>query len=198
MYFLLFFFVLLLFFFVFTLFAYLLFFFFFFNDTATTEIYTLSLHDALPIWIVGEVEESGEWFRDALEFGGEREVFNEAIELEHRGFEAVGVFEAVGDGVFGPLLHLFDGRIAVAREFVLGEGLATGEAGFEEVGGAAAGGEGAGGEGVPDGGAAEGVHADDAGFATFAALGHALHHFEGVEVVNIDGAVGDAEDFFDF
>src|SRR3712207_7224370 len=24
---------------------------FFFNDTATTEIYTLSLHDALPIWI---------------------------------------------------------------------------------------------------------------------------------------------------
>src|SRR6266540_7291971 len=27
----------------------MLFFFFFFNDTATTEIYTLSLHDALPI-----------------------------------------------------------------------------------------------------------------------------------------------------
>src|SRR5258708_19146819 len=26
-------------------------FFFFFNDTATTEIYTLSLHDALPIWV---------------------------------------------------------------------------------------------------------------------------------------------------
>src|SRR5438105_14675200 len=26
-------------------------FFFFFNDTATTEIYTLSLHDALPIFI---------------------------------------------------------------------------------------------------------------------------------------------------
>src|SRR3712207_1850914 len=32
--------------------------FFFFNDTATTEIYTLSLHDALPIFelLVGEVE----------------------------------------------------------------------------------------------------------------------------------------------
>src|SRR2546430_17024870 len=27
-----------------------MFFFFFFNDTATTEIYTLSLHDALPIY----------------------------------------------------------------------------------------------------------------------------------------------------
>src|SRR5437660_11818288 len=35
-----------------------LFFFFFFNDTATTEIYTLSLHDALPIsffWAVAIV-----------------------------------------------------------------------------------------------------------------------------------------------
>src|SRR2546426_8072962 len=28
------------------------FFFFFFNDTATTEIYTLSLHDALPIFLI--------------------------------------------------------------------------------------------------------------------------------------------------
>src|SRR5258708_13786684 len=37
--------------------GFLISFFFFFNDTATTEIYTLSLHDALPIlrfvsWIV--------------------------------------------------------------------------------------------------------------------------------------------------
>src|SRR5229473_8248027 len=31
------------------------FFFFFFNDTATTEIYTLSLHDALPIRVPGEI-----------------------------------------------------------------------------------------------------------------------------------------------
>src|SRR6266704_2055155 len=30
------------------------FFFFFFNDTATTEIYTLSLHDALPIYRAGD------------------------------------------------------------------------------------------------------------------------------------------------
>ena len=29
---------------------------FFFNDTATTEIYTLSLHDALPIWVGQAVE----------------------------------------------------------------------------------------------------------------------------------------------
>src|SRR5260370_42153059 len=30
--------------------TFIFFFFFFFNDTATTEIYTLSLHDALPIY----------------------------------------------------------------------------------------------------------------------------------------------------
>src|SRR5207302_11076669 len=29
---------------------------FFFNDTATTEIYTLSLHDALPIWGDADVQ----------------------------------------------------------------------------------------------------------------------------------------------
>src|SRR5690606_41530208 len=37
--------------------SYLSFFsFFFFNDTATTEIYTLSLHDALPIYAAVRVE----------------------------------------------------------------------------------------------------------------------------------------------
>src|ERR1017187_10604223 len=35
-----------------------LFFHFFFNDTATTEIYTLSLHDALPIWKGTPVEDA--------------------------------------------------------------------------------------------------------------------------------------------
>src|SRR3989475_8712572 len=48
--------------------------FFFFNDTATTEIYTLSLHDALPIWsraplVVMLRDESGyaqaSWFHGA-------------------------------------------------------------------------------------------------------------------------------------
>src|ERR1022692_4241814 len=44
----------------------LLFFFFFFNDTATTEIYTLSLHDALPIcmiaWKIGPAPVTPEEF----------------------------------------------------------------------------------------------------------------------------------------
>src|SRR5207244_12713129 len=38
-------------FFLFLFYLYPLFSFFFFNDTATTEIYTLSLHDALPILV---------------------------------------------------------------------------------------------------------------------------------------------------
>ena len=33
-------------------------FFFFFNDTATTEIYTLSLHDALPILLTSSLQPS--------------------------------------------------------------------------------------------------------------------------------------------
>src|SRR2546429_9853565 len=45
------------------------FFFFFFNDTATTEIYTLSLHDALPISAHGGCHGagagSGRWRVDA-------------------------------------------------------------------------------------------------------------------------------------
>src|SRR5256885_17235741 len=36
-----------------------LFFFFFFNDTATTEIYTLSLHDALPISHLEKIGHAG-------------------------------------------------------------------------------------------------------------------------------------------
>src|SRR5258705_859566 len=38
------------------LFRHPFFFLFFFNDTATTEIYTLSLHDALPIWPIREAD----------------------------------------------------------------------------------------------------------------------------------------------
>src|SRR6266446_8430669 len=50
-------------------------FFFFFNDTATTEIYTLSLHDALPIWMDPGVE--------VMNLGGEVcEVEPTSVEVE--------------------------------------------------------------------------------------------------------------------
>src|SRR3712207_9426691 len=40
--------------------------FFFFNDTATTEIYPLSLHDALPIWVVTGTEPAASTFAVSL------------------------------------------------------------------------------------------------------------------------------------
>jgi len=58
-----------------------LFFFFFFNDTATTEIYTLSLHDALPISIVPVV------------LGAGKRLFVESI--------AAGALKLVGSRVSG-------------------------------------------------------------------------------------------------
>src|SRR5258707_3056077 len=42
-------------------------FFFFFNDTATTEIYTLSLHDALPISVISALLV---WFRKLYSSSG--------------------------------------------------------------------------------------------------------------------------------
>src|SRR2546430_15159659 len=44
--------------------------FFFFNDTATTEIYTLSLHDALPISGSGSLPGNGRIFRHARNADG--------------------------------------------------------------------------------------------------------------------------------
>src|SRR5258706_5322350 len=46
------------------------FFFFFFNDTATTEIYTLSLHDALPICVHHIRRVRAQHRRDALDHFG--------------------------------------------------------------------------------------------------------------------------------
>src|SRR6266704_6418570 len=44
-----------------TTYSFLSSFFFFFNDTATTEIYTLSLHDALPIGRTPSRASPGRW-----------------------------------------------------------------------------------------------------------------------------------------
>src|SRR3712207_8961571 len=46
--------------------------FFFFNDTATTEIYTLSLHDALPICCLCFVRQSPRRWRERRPPGGVR------------------------------------------------------------------------------------------------------------------------------
>src|SRR2546430_15460542 len=51
-----------------------IFFFFFFNDPATTEIYTLSLHDALPIYAVLVEVAAGEREPGVAGDGGEGEL----------------------------------------------------------------------------------------------------------------------------
>src|SRR2546421_8902540 len=57
--------------------------FFFFNDTATTEIYTLSLHDALPIYIYPDVGAIQRQFHHLVRIvpGGGRIVWNAADAL---------------------------------------------------------------------------------------------------------------------
>src|SRR5258707_7254017 len=71
-------------------------FFFFFNDTATTEIYTLSLHDALPIYdrprqellvhagAAADVEIGVRWARRRSAEGGERRSEEHTSELQSR------------------------------------------------------------------------------------------------------------------
>src|SRR2546429_9906954 len=82
------------------------FFFFFFNDTATTEIYTLSLHDALPIYI--ELVEGHGVHRPGGQLRDQR---RQAAQRHRLGMRLPGGF-AVGDALEhpaggGPLLIEF-------------------------------------------------------------------------------------------
>src|SRR3712207_8802922 len=66
---------------------------FFFNDTATTEIYTLSLHDALPIsgaWFAYGDERIGQGRENAKQFLKENEEVRERIRSD--------VYEKLGLG----------------------------------------------------------------------------------------------------
>src|SRR6266511_6460210 len=74
-----------------------LYFFFFFNDTATTEIYTLSLHDALPICPLLGRDESGELAHPEAVLGDRFWVAHSGVPpagppqpLEHPHFEREG------------------------------------------------------------------------------------------------------------
>src|ERR671913_383739 len=64
--------------------------FFFFNDTATTEIYTLSLHDALPIsgCVVGGSGDGGWWCAGVWCWGG-------VVECDGDRCGGVGVLDGV-------------------------------------------------------------------------------------------------------
>src|SRR5258707_6517151 len=63
-------------------------FFFFFNDTATTEIYTLSLHDALPIFLLAAARQ----LKSAGKLKGNRVV---ATSMSNLGLERVLAREGI-------------------------------------------------------------------------------------------------------
>src|SRR5258707_4665501 len=66
--------------------------FFFFNDTATTEIYTLSLHDALPILLLDRFREPWQFQMSVGETGAVKNVFEpgpagDAVRIEPVAFD---------------------------------------------------------------------------------------------------------------
>src|SRR3989449_11100671 len=97
-------------------------FFFFFNDTATTEIYTLSLHDALPISLAlldrRDVERQFQRFGDDRPRGGfVLDLRLLAVELVQPRLERLAVLLEVG--LDGPVLlrhELADLLLALADQ----------------------------------------------------------------------------------
>src|SRR2546430_15119446 len=94
-------------------------FFFFFNDTATTEIYTLSLHDALPICVAHELCLTGEMIsaEEAQRIGLVNHIYEPA--------ELLPAAEAMAKKIIanGPLAVKFTmGGIERGVEMPLGEG----------------------------------------------------------------------------
>src|ERR1035438_10919049 len=90
-------------------------FFFFFNDTATTEIYTLSLHDALPISLTNRADHAGilvahgmPLSRDALRRGDElildARLVGDDIAMDYPGLQRVRGGSALGHFHYTPIL----------------------------------------------------------------------------------------------
>src|SRR5260221_8826005 len=65
------------------------FFFFFFNDTATTEIYTLSLHDALPILSMQSVKPSMSSSMPLLQISSARSKIDDSVRFTLPSFPAL-------------------------------------------------------------------------------------------------------------
>src|SRR2546421_6681918 len=65
--------------------------FFFFNDTATTEIYTLSLHDALPIYHLAHRAEAERGHELADFLGDETEEVDDVLGLAHKALAELGI-----------------------------------------------------------------------------------------------------------
>src|SRR5690242_4547601 len=68
--------------------------FFFFNATATTEIYTLSLHDALPIFVPGRMSEEPAQHRDRAQVRDAFHVARVVLLLEAADHEVLAAAQA--------------------------------------------------------------------------------------------------------
>src|SRR2546422_731504 len=104
---------------------------FFFNDTATTEIYTLSLHDALPIYLgqpdAAIIDKAG--FR--YFFPGEPLQVGKTLQMNERRVLIVGISDASAPFQSFPVLHTrysqalgFVGRERNLMPFVLAKPVA--------------------------------------------------------------------------
>src|ERR687890_1560108 len=107
--------------------------FFFFNDTATTEIYTLSLHDALPIFErVRQLRERVRVARGVVVVGPELEpVFLLAQRLRqhgHLGTHRVGDL----DGHVAQAAHADHGNLLAGTRVPVGERRVRGDAGAQQ------------------------------------------------------------------
>src|SRR5437867_9510401 len=69
--------------------------FFFFNDTPPTDIYTLSLHDALPIYLIGYVRHGISHLFDNVEARSARIVFNPSKRSEEHTSELQSPYDLV-------------------------------------------------------------------------------------------------------
>src|SRR2546430_16569400 len=99
-------------------------FFFFFNDTATTEIYTLSLHDALPIWVRPAAVEA-EALAGTVAGGGRRDGQASVVAAEIVGAVAYGqrhTAEIVGPGQRQPRADELVPPGPLARRIVQAQG----------------------------------------------------------------------------
>src|SRR5687768_1792598 len=89
-----------------------LFLFFFFNDTATTEIYTFSLHDALPIFTGGEL--TGRITGKVLPGGADYQNLSPPATIDARYLWQTAEGEIIivrNGGAFGSLAPTFEVRV---------------------------------------------------------------------------------------
>src|SRR5256884_4430117 len=116
-------------------------FFFFFNDTATTEIYTLSLHDALPICVPRRCSSAARWhgYQVSQRAFANREQGGDA---RRRGVRLDGCACDIRPGAHLVTAHTFDGRhpavgqaVTIRRRFAVSRHSMMRTSGLRRLGG---------------------------------------------------------------